>query len=89
MLFMLTNRTRAGLTPQQFSELAALAKAFYAQVPPGVALRGEWAATDHSCNFSLVEAPDLATVQQMQAPFEPYTDSVIVPVVSISGWTVS
>lgn len=89
MLFMLTNRTRAGLTPQQFGELATLAKAFYAQVPAGVTLRGEWAAADHSCNFSLVEAPDLVTVQRMQAPFEPYTDSVIVPVVAITGWTVS
>ncbi len=87
MLFMLTNRIRPGLSPQQFGELAALAKAFYASVPDGVALRGEWAAVDQSCNFSLVDAPDLATVQRMQAPFEMYTESTIVPVVAIEGWT--
>lgn len=87
MLFMLTNRTRAGLSPAQFGELAALAKDFYGHVPEGVVLRGEWAALDYSCNFSLIEAPDLATVQRMQAPFEPYTETQIVPVKGIEGWT--
>jgi hypothetical protein len=89
MLFMLTNRTRPGLTPQQFAELAALAKAFYAQIPPAVALRGEWAAADYSCNYSLIEAPDLQTVQSLQAPFAPYTETQIVPVNAITGWTAS
>ncbi len=89
MLFLLTNRTRAGLSPAQFTELAALAKAFYAAVPEGVTLRGEWAALDRSANFSLVEAPDLETVQRMQAPFEPYVESTIVAVTAIRGWTAS
>ncbi len=87
MLFLLTNRTRAGLGPAQYAELATLAKAFYAAVPEGVAIRGEWAALDRSCNFSLLEAPDLATVQRMQAPFEPYTETSIVAVAAIEGWT--
>jgi hypothetical protein len=89
MLFLLTNRTRPGLGAAQYAELARLARAFYADVPEGVALRGEWAALDRSANFSLVEAPDLETVQRMQAPFEPYVESTIVAVMAIRGWTAS
>ncbi len=86
MLFLLTNRTHANLTPVQYGELAALAKAFYAAVPAGVQIRGEWAAVDHSLNYSLLEAPDLETVQRLQAPFEPFTETSIVAVTAISGW---
>ena len=89
MLFMLTNRTRPGLSAAQYGELAALAKAFYAAVPPGVAIRGEWAAVDGSHNHSLLEAPDLETVQRLQAPFEPYTETVIAEVKAIEGWVAS
>lgn len=89
MLFLLINRTRTGLTAAQYAELAALAKAFYAAVPEGVSLRGEWAALDYSQNFSLLDAPDLETVQRLQAPFEPYTETTIVPVNAITGWTSS
>ena len=89
MLFLLTNRTRPGLGAEQFGELAALAKAFYAAIPAGVSIRGEWAALDRSVNYSLLDAPDIATVQQMQAPFERYTDTLITPVVTITGWTSS
>jgi hypothetical protein len=87
MLFLLTNRTRPSLSPAQYAELAALARQFYASVPPGVSLRGEWAATDYSRNYSLVEAPDLDTVRRMQAPFEPYVETEIVPVNVVTGWT--
>lgn len=87
MLFLLTNRTRPGLTGAQWGELAALAKAFYASIPAEVKIRGEWAAVDRSHHYSLIEAPDLATVQRIRAPFEPFTDSVIAPVTTISGWT--
>ena len=48
MLFLLTNRTRPGLTAAQWGELAALAKAFYASIPADVKIRGEWAAVDIS-----------------------------------------
>jgi hypothetical protein len=89
MLFLLTNRTRPGLTADQYGQLAALAKKFYASIPASVTLRGEWAAADQSHNYTLLEAPDLETVQRMQAPFADFTDTVIVPVVSISGWTAS
>ena len=87
MLFLLTNRTRANLSSTQFNELAVLAKAFYASIPTDVKIRGEWAATDQSHNYSLLEAPDIETVQRLQAPFDRFTESIIVPVVAISGWT--
>ncbi len=89
MLFLLTNRTRSQLSAAQYGELAALAKAFYASIPPGVAIRGEFAALDQTHNVTLLEAPDLETVQRIQAPFAPYTDTTIVPVREISGWTAS
>jgi hypothetical protein len=87
MLFMLTNRTRPNLTAAQYGELATLAKEFYASIPAGVSLRGEWAAADQSHNYTLLEAPDIETVRRMQAPFERFTETVIAPVVAISGWT--
>lgn len=89
MLFLLTNRTRPNLSPADYAELAQRAKAFYAQVPAGVRLVGEWAAVDQSRNFSLIEADSLATVQALQAPFEPFTDTEIVPVKAIEGWVAS
>ena len=87
MLFLLTNRTRANLSATQFQELAELAKVFYASMPADVTLRGEWAATDRSHNYSLLEAPDIESVQRLQAPFERFTETVIVPVNAITGWT--
>lgn len=89
MLVFLINRTRAGLTPEQYGRLADLAKAFYANVPPGVSLRGEWAAADYSRNFSLLEAPDVATVERMAAPFREFVEVDVVPVNAITGWTAS
>jgi len=89
MLFLLTNRTHKTLTPEQYGHLAQLAKQFYASVPAGVIIRGEWAAVDQSRNYTLLEAPDLETVQRMQAPFVPYVEMEIVPVMAFSGWTAS
>lgn len=87
MLFLLTNRTRPQLTAKQYGELAALAKQFYASIPVGVSIRGEWVAADQSHNYTLLEAPDIETVRQIQAPFERFTDTTIVPLIPISGWT--
>lgn len=87
MLFLLTNRTRPNLSAAQFGELAALAKQFYASIPPDVRIRGEWAATDQSHNYTLLEAPDIDSVRRIQAPFERFTETVIVPVTALSGWT--
>jgi muconolactone delta-isomerase len=87
MLFLLTNRTRANLSSAQFGELAAAAKAFYASIPADVRIRAEWAAIDQSHNYTLLEAPDFDTVRRIQAPFERFTETTIVPVTSLSGWT--
>ena len=87
MLFLLTNRTRPNLTASEYGELATLAKEFYASIPADVQIRGEWAAVDRSHNYTLLEAPDIETVQRIQAPFARFTETVIVPVVTISGWT--
>ena len=87
MLFMLTNRTRPDLSVDQYDELAALAKAFYTSIPVDVKIRGEWAAVDRTHNITLLEAPDIDTVRRIQAPFEPFTETAIVPVVAITGWT--
>ena len=89
MLIFLINRTRSGLTPEQYSQLAERAKAFYANVPAGVSLRGEWAAADYSRNFSLLDAPDAATVEAMAAPFREFVDVDVIPVNEIKGWTAS
>ena len=89
MLIFLINRTKSGLTPEQYGRLADLAKAFYAAVPPGVSIRGEWAAADYSRNFSLLEAPDAATVEQMARPFREFVDVDVVPVHATTGWTAS
>lgn len=89
MLFMLTNRTRSNLSGAEYGELAALAKAFYASIPADVKIRGEWAAVDRSHNVTLLEAPDLDTVRRLQAPFERFTETTVVPVTAISGWTAS
>jgi hypothetical protein len=89
MLFLLTNRTRSNLSAAQYGELAALAKVFYASIPADVKIRGEWAAIDQSQNYTLLEASDIDTVRRIQAPFERFTETVIVPVTAISGWTVA
>jgi hypothetical protein len=89
MLFLLTNRTRAELSAAQYAELASLAKVFYASIPADVSIRGEWAAVDKTLNYTLLEAPDIDVVRRMQAPFECYTETVIVAVVAISGWAAS
>ncbi len=89
MLIFLINRTRGGLTPEQYGQLAERAKAFYANVPAGVTIRGEWAATDYSRNFTLLEAPDVASVEEMAAPFREFVDVDVIPVNEIKGWTAS
>jgi hypothetical protein len=89
MLFLLTSRTRPGLGAEQYRVLGTLAKAFYASIPKGMHIRGEWVAVDRSANYSLVEAPDEATVRGIQAPFAPFTETTIVPVEAVAGWTSS
>ena len=87
MLFLLTSRTRPHLTAEQYGELATQARSFYASMPVDVRIRGEWAAVDRSANYSLVEAPDMDAVRRIQVPFAPFTETTIVPVNPVTGWT--
>lgn len=89
MLFMLTNRTRTDLTPDEFMQLGELAKGFYANIPEGVALHKDWAALDQSCTFALIEAQDQSLIEEIQRPFRPYVDIDIVAVREITGWEVT
>jgi muconolactone delta-isomerase len=54
-----------------------------------VRICGEWAAADYSRNFSLLDAPDAATVEAMAAPFREFVDVDVIPVNEIKGWTAS
>lgn len=86
MLYMLINRTRTDLTPEQYQELARLAQAFYDNIPDGVRLVGDWAATDRSRTFALLETDDPALLDRIQAPFAGLVDIETVPVEQVSGW---
>jgi hypothetical protein len=89
MLIFLINRTKAGLSSQQYGQLAERAKAFYANVPADVSIRGEWAAADYSRNLTLLEAPDVAAVEKLAAPFREFVEVSVIPVNEIKGWTAS
>ena len=86
MLFMLINRTRTDLSPEEFQNLGELAKVFYANIPDGVTLHTDWAALDQSRTFALMEANDQSAIDEIQEPFRPYVNIEIVPVRKISGW---
>ena len=86
MLYMLINRTRPDLDEAQYRQLAERAQAFYAGIPEGVTLHGDWAASDGSRTFALVEADDPALVEAIKAPFEGLVDIETVPVTALSGW---
>ena len=87
MLFMIISQTRKDLGPGEYGRLAELAKAFYANLPAGVSIRNEWTAADGAKNFALLEAPDEATVDRIQAPFRPYVAIEILVVAERTGWT--
>jgi hypothetical protein len=86
MLFMLVNRTRRDLTPEQFQELGRRAQEFYSNIPRGVTLHGDWAAADGSCTYALLEAADAGQLEALQAPFRDFVDIETVPVRALDGW---
>ncbi len=87
MLFMIISRTRTDLDPADYGRLVELAKAFYAKLPSGVTVQREWTAQSGARNFALLEAPDEATIDRIQAPFRPYVDIEIMAVAERVGWT--
>ena len=86
MLFMIVNLTRKNLDQEEMSELGRLASEFYEKMPSGIKLHGDWAASDGSRTFALLEADDQSLVEQIQEPFRAYVDMEVVPVVRIEGW---
>ena len=89
MLFMLISRTKTDLSKDEFAQLGELAKDFYANIPNGVTLHNDWAATDGSRTFALIEADNESVIEEMQLPFRPYVDIEIVSVRKLSGWEIS
>jgi len=86
MLYMLINRTRTDLSPQQYQKLGRLAQDFYDKIPDGVKLHGDWAANDRSRTFTLIETDDPSLLEQIQAPFRPFVDIETLEVTPVSGW---
>jgi len=86
MLFMIVNTTRKDLGPEDFAELGRLAGNFYEDMPSGITLHGDWAASDGTRTFALLEADDPALVEKIQEPFRPFVDMELVPVERIRGW---
>jgi hypothetical protein len=86
MMYLLINRTRPDLAPDQYEELGRLAQAFYDHIPDGVQLHGDFAANDGSRTFTLIETDDPSLLDKIQAPFRPFVDIETVPVTPISGW---
>lgn len=86
MHYMVINRTRPGLSGEDLAALGRLAQDFYDRIPPGLTLHGDWAATDYSRTFALLETEDPALLEQVQAPFRAYVDMEVVPVTPVTGW---
>jgi hypothetical protein len=86
MLYMLINRTRSGLSREDYAELGKLAQAFYGNVPAAIKLHGDWSANDGSRTFALLETEDQDLLLRIQEPFRKYVDIEVVPVTRVSGW---
>ncbi len=86
MLYMLINRTRTDLSAEEYEHLGKLAQSFYDNVPEGLSLKGDWRAEDNSCTFALLEAESPELLERTQAPFRPYVDIEVIPVIPVSGW---
>ncbi|MCG6965449.1 MAG: DUF3303 domain-containing protein [Chromatiaceae bacterium] len=86
MLYMLINVTRSGLSAEDYAELGRRANHFYANVPAGIRLLGDWSANDHSRTFALIETDHPALLTAVEQPFRDYVDIEIVPVTAVSNW---
>lgn len=86
MHFMVINRTRTDLTSEEYGKLGKLAQAFYGAPPEGIVLHSDWAATDGSCTYAILEAPSRERLDAVQAPFRPFVAMEVVEVRPLSGW---
>lgn len=80
MLTMLINRTRTGLTEEDYRVMGEQMQAFYAGIPPGVRIHGEYSALDWSRNFTVIETESEAQLRELMAPFAPYVEMEAIPV---------
>jgi len=86
MHYLIINRTRTDLTPDQYRELAARAREFYGNIPAGLTLHSDWGALDGSCTYAIMETEDRTLLDRIQAPFRPFVDMEVIPVRSLPGW---
>jgi len=86
MFYMLINRTRPGLTAEDYENLGKLAQGFYDNIPPGLVLHSDWATNDGSRTFALLETDKPELLEKIQAPFRPYVEMELVPVTPVTGW---
>lgn len=86
MFYMLINRTRTDLSPEQYQQLGELAQTFYDDIPEGITLHGDWAANDQTCTFALMETENSALLDDIQAPFEGFVNIEVIPVTEVKGW---
>lgn len=86
MLYLIINRTRPDLAPEDYAELANRAKAFYADVPEGVTLRGNWSEAGGGRTIALIEAEDESLVDAIQEPFRDFVDMEVIGLIDVDGW---
>lgn len=85
-LYLIINRTRPDLSPDDYAELARRAKDFFGAVPDGIALRGNWAEAGGGRTIALIEADDESRVEATQAPFRDYVDMEVIGLIDVEGW---
>lgn len=87
MQYLIINRTRPGLTADDYAELARRAKAFYADVPAGLTLQGNWAEEGGQFRtIALLETEDEALIEAVQAPFRDYVEMDVIPLLAVEGF---
>ena len=86
MLFLLINRTRKDLQPQEYETLQRMTADFYAHIPDGVRFHGDWNALDWSRNFTVLEADSEQIVRRLMEPYAKYVEIEVTPVQPTAYW---
>ena len=86
MQYLIINRTRSGLSPDAYAELANRAKAFYSNIPEGLVLQGNWTEHGGSRTIALLETENPAMVEAIQTPFREFVDIEVIPLVAVEGF---
>lgn len=87
MEYLIISRTRSGLGPEDYAELARRAKDFYGALPTGLVLKANWAeAGDGGRTVALLATETPEQIEAIQAPFRDYVDMEVIPLVSVEGF---